>query len=173
VAVDRFQVGVIVEKCKLEAHWADYTWRPAAILPAVPATAPWTRLFRDECKELIYAGSFLVSLHSGATRYYRDNLTSERPSLWIGLQCITGDDHRIYSVTADPYEGEALTEWTSLTVEALPMPSEIQRRVARFFERFHEEHSFVKRRRDDVGRQPRALDEAVANPIRNPSHELP
>jgi hypothetical protein len=167
VAEEHFQVGVVVAKYQLDARWADYAWRPVTILPAVPATAPWTRLFCDTRKELIYAGSFEVCLHPGSTGHYRDNLRSGRPSLWIGLQCITCDHCTIVAATADPYEGEALTEWTSITVEAVPMPLEIQGRVVHYFGRFHKEHSFIKRRRDDSGPQPRALDVKAANTKRN------
>ena len=169
MADEHFQVGVIVAKYHLDARWAENAWRPETVLPAVPSTPPWTRLVCNQRKELIYAGSFEVSLHSGATAYYRDNLTSGRPSLWIGMQCTKYDDCRILAVTVDPYEGEALTDWTSIIVEAVPMHPEIRRRVARFVGRFHQERSFIKRRRDNSGLPP-SLKVEAGNPKRDAKH---
>lgn len=143
-----FEIGVVVAKRKLKGPWASHAWLPVSVLPAVPAVAPWTRLAADAEGETFYAGPFAVSLHPGETAHYRDNLTSGRPSLWVALRPIGGEDHEIAAVTADPYEGEALAEGIGEIVEAVPMPPEVQAKVAAFFEAFHVERPFTKRQRD-------------------------
>jgi hypothetical protein len=144
----RFEVGIVVARRKLNGPWAEYAWLPELVLPAVPAAAPWTRLTEDGEEELYYAGDFEISLHPSATGHYRDNLTSGRPSLWVALQSVGRGEYKVAAVTADPYEGEALSEGVGEIVESVPMPAEIQAKVAAFFEAFHQERTFIKRKRD-------------------------
>lgn len=145
---DRFKVGVIVVKRALKGVWASHAWLPVGALPAIPATAPWTRLFATAEEETFYAGAYEVSLHPSETSHYRDNLVSGRPSLWVALRQTGPDAYEVAVVTADPYEGESMAEGIGEIVEAVPMPIEIQAKVAAFFEAFHVERAFHKRKRD-------------------------
>ncbi len=146
----RFELGVIVVKRRLKGPWASHAWLPSAVLPAAPAMAPWTRLGGDDEEEVFYAGSVELALNPGGTSHYRDNLVSGRPSLWVALRPIGGEYHEVSAVTADPYEGEALAEGIGEIVEAVPMPAEIQDKVAAYFAAFHVERVFLKRERDKV-----------------------
>ncbi len=38
----RIPVGVVVERRKAFSPWADFIWRPVAVLEGVPDAAPWT-----------------------------------------------------------------------------------------------------------------------------------
>ena len=143
-----FEVGVVVARRKLKGPWADHAWLPNAVLPAVPAAAPWTRLSGNEEEALYYAGASEVSLHVAETGHYRDNLVSGRPSLWVVLRPVAGNEYEVGVVTADPYEGEALVTGMGEIVEAVPMPPEIQDKIAAFVEAFHVEREFFKRKRD-------------------------
>ncbi len=156
---ERFTVGVVAVRRKLKSLWVSHAWAPSAVLPAVPAAAPWTMLSREGEDETWYAGPAEVMLHSGETGHYRDNLRSERPSLWVALRPVGEGAHEIALVTADPYEGEAMVETADLVVEAVPMPGEIAERVAAFFSAHHVERPFFKRKRDRAGRGPREEDE--------------
>ena len=147
MAEHSFDIGVIVARKKLNSPWADHVWLPHAVLPAVPAAKPWTSLGMSGELHLFYAGSCEVALHSAQSAYYRDNLASGRPSLWVSLQT-SGNDCAVLRVTADPYEGEALTEAIGGLVEAVPMPQQIQARIAEFVATFHVERPFIKRERD-------------------------
>ena len=143
-----FEVGVVVAKRKLKGPWASHAWLPCAVLPGAPAAAPWTRLTASEEEETFYAGSFEVSLYPRETAHYRDNLTSGRPALWVALRHIAGDDYAVAAVTANPYEGESMAEGIGEIVEAVPMPADIQTKIAEFFAAFHQERPFIKRQRD-------------------------
>jgi Protein of unknown function (DUF3305) len=148
MAEDRVQVGVLIARRELKGRWADHAWSPYAVLPAAPAAAPGTRLGGGDGEDIFYAGAYDVSLHSAETAHYRDNLASGHPALWVVLQPVAGDEYEIAIVTADPYEGEALAQGNGEIVEALPMPAEVQEKIAAFIEAFHVERPFVKRKRD-------------------------
>lgn len=148
VTQGHFEVGVVVEKRTLKSAWASHAWLPHAVLPAVPDTPPGTRLSADETGETFYAGARTVQLSPSETAHYRDNLRSGRPSLWVGLRAAEGDAHEVSIVTADPYEGEALAGALGETIEAVPMPPEIQHKVAAFVAAFHVDRPFFKRQRD-------------------------
>jgi hypothetical protein len=146
------EIGVVVAKRRLASPWASHEWRPIAILPAAPPLAPGTRLGGGETT---YAGSAVLDLHLRATGHYRDNLTSGRPSVWVVLRAV-GEEVELVSATVDPYEGEALAESIGDIVEAVAMPQAVQEWVQAFFDTFHEEQVFFKRKRD------RANPEALA-----------
>jgi hypothetical protein len=153
-------VGVIVERAKAQSPWIDYTWRPTTVLAGQPDTPPWTTLADDGERATFYAGPAMVELHRSATANYRNNLASGSPALWVVLR-ETGAEppYALYLVTADPSEGEAMTEAGSNIVEPVPMPDVIRDAVVAFVAEHHVEEVFVKRKRDradpeSLGRRP-------------------
>ncbi|MBX9932703.1 MAG: DUF3305 domain-containing protein [Methylobacterium sp.] len=159
-----FQVGIIVVRRKLKGLWASHAWLPVGALPASPAVKPWTQLAATEDETTFYAGAYEVELHPAETSHYRDNLVSGRPSLWVALRQVSEDSYEVAAVTADPYEGESMAEGIGEVVEAVPMPAEIQAKVAAFFEAFHVERVFHKRKRDRA--DPEALARQDTGPRR-------
>lgn len=159
-----FEVGVVIARRRLKGPWADYAWSPHAVLPAAPAVAPGTLLGGSGDVDTFYAGPFTVSLHPGETSHYRDNLASGDPSLWIALRHAGGEDYKVAAITADPYEGESMAEGIGEIVEAVPMPADVQVLVAAFFDAYHQERPFVKRKRDRA--DPEALARRGAAPPR-------
>lgn len=145
---DHRVVGVVVARRALKSAWQAHQWVPVSILPAAPDVAPWTVLSKVASEETFYAGASEISLHSGETAHYRDNLQSERPSLWVSIRGMPDDRPEIACVTADPYEGEALAAGVETIVEAVPMPIELQDWIVAFFNAHHVERTFFKRRRE-------------------------
>jgi hypothetical protein len=160
---ETIEIGVIVERRRLNNPWAEYAWMPSAVLVGAPATEPWTVL--DETPEItrFYAGAFLLELFGTDTESYRGNILSGQPSLWVAL-APTDDPPGVAlrSVTANPAEGEALTEPGTDIIEAVAMPRAIQAHLADFVKAHHIERPFVKRTRD------RADPEALAARPRTP-----
>lgn len=147
-ALARIPVGVIVERRKARSPWIDYLWRPVSVLVGTPVAAPWTALEENPDTTLFYAGAAEIELHRTETTYYRDNLASNAPSLWIALRPAASEPpYEILTVTADPAEGEALTDAGNNVVEAVPMPAEIGEALRQFLAEHHVEKPFVKRRR--------------------------
>jgi len=142
-------VGVVVERSKSASQWADFYWRPAGVLAGVPDTPPWTRLSDDGERVTFYAGAGQVDLYRTETANYRDNLQSGAPLLWIILRPAEVDPpYELAAVTADPAEGEAMTEAGVNLVDTVPMPKSIQETIAAFVAEHHVDQVFVKRKRD-------------------------
>lgn len=150
-------VGVIVERSKGTTPWAEYYWRAVGVLAGQPDTPAWTILSSDGERVTFYAGTADVVLRHTETGFYRDNLNSGAPSLWVALRATDGEPpFTVAAVTADPAEGESFTEAGTDLVEPVPMPPSIQQVLADFVAAHHVEQVFYKRKRD------RANPEAMA-----------
>jgi hypothetical protein len=141
-----FDVGVVVAKKRLSNPWVDFVWVAHAILPEPPPVQPWTRIGKDGTDDLYYAGPATVTLYSGETAHYADNLLADPPKLWVTLRPI-GDDVELVAVTADPYEGEAMVDNIGDSVEPVPMPEAVRVMIAAFYQENHVEVEFIKRKR--------------------------
>ena len=151
-------VGVVVERRKAQSQWLDVIWLPVAVLGGTTDAYPWTEVSSDDEVSTFYAGAAAIELYRSETGNYRDNLNSGVPSIWISLQA-TGEDppYQIVAVTADPAEGESLTEAGTAIVAAVAMPDPVRKAIAAFVAQHHIESAFDKRQRD------RADPEAMAH----------
>jgi hypothetical protein len=142
-------VGVVVERSKGASPWVDFHWRPVSVIAGVPDTPPWTKLSENDDRTSFYAGAAAVELYRTETAHYRDNLQMDPPLVWVILRPVDADPpYELAAVTADPAEGEGMTEAGANIVEALPMPEPLQAAVAAFVAEHHVERAFVKRNRD-------------------------
>ena len=145
----RISVGVVVERRVATSPWVDYLWMPVTVLAGEPVTAPWTPLSSDGDRTMFYAGTAEIQFFRSETANYRDNLASATPSLWVALRSTVGEPpFSILAVTADPAEGEALTEAGNDLVEPVPMPRYVQEAAAEFVAAHHVDRGFLKRQRD-------------------------
>ncbi|MEP7030300.1 MAG: DUF3305 domain-containing protein [Pseudolabrys sp.] len=142
-------VGVLVERSKSMNQWAEFYWRASGVLPGQPETAAWTMLSDDGEHATFYAGTAVIEFYRTETTYYLNNMQSGAPSLWVALRTAEGEHpFEVSTVTADPAEGESLTETATELVEQVPMPPSIQQFVTAFIEQHHVEAPFIKRKRD-------------------------
>src|SRR5260221_13388267 len=137
----QFDIGVIVARKKLKSPWTEHAWLPYTVLPAVPSAACWTSRGTDGEHKLFYVGHSVLTLHASETAH------SGRPSLWVSLPLLSGDACGICKVTADPYEGEALTEGIGGILEGVPAATENQAPTAGFFGAFPVDRPVTKRDR--------------------------
>jgi hypothetical protein len=145
----RIPVGVVVARHKAASQWIDFTWAPVSVLHGVPGTEPWTLLRSEGEATMFYAGNADIDLYRSETTYYRDNLASGAPSLWVVMTPTGGDPpYQLVAVTADPAEGEGFSESAANLVEQVAMPQPIQQIIAAFVAEHHVERAFVKRKRD-------------------------
>jgi hypothetical protein len=164
----RIPVGVVVERRKAISAWCDFVWCPVALLPGQPDTQPWTALSEEAGVTTFYAGAAEIELHRTEATFYRSNLISGTPAVWIALRATGGEPpYTVAAVTADPTEGEGMTETATDLVDQVPMPKAIQDIVAAFVAEHYVEEKFVKRKRD------RANLEALARrgPLYGNDHE--
>ena len=148
-ALKSIPVGVVVERYKSTSAWVDFIWRPVAVLPGAPDAKPWTLLGESPEKTTFYAGPALIELHRTETTNYRDNLASPTPGLWVVLRQ-TGSEppYKVFTVTADPAEGEAMTEAGNDLVDQVAIPAPIRTVIEAFVAEHHVERKFTKRKRD-------------------------
>jgi len=145
----RLPVGVVVERRKASSPLADFLWRPVSVLAGLPDAAAWTALSEDGESATFYAGSADIALYRSEVENYRSNLASQAPSIWVALAATGGTPpYEVVAVTADPAEGEGLTEPGQAIVEAVPMPDAVRDAVAEFVAQYPVEARFTKRRRD-------------------------
>jgi len=160
--VTTIAVGVIVERVTAASPWIDFTWRPTAVLVGQPETSPWSVLSDHGERTTFYAGPATMELHRTETANYRNNLASGSPALWVVLSETGGEPpYALFLVTADPAEGEGMTEAGNHIVEAVPMPDAVRETITAFVAKHHVEEVFVKRKRDQanpeaLGRRPPA-----------------
>ena len=145
----RIPVGAVIERRKAKSPWADFTWRPVAVLPGVPKAALWTVLDGDAERTNFYGGAAEIGLYRSDVSGYRDNLATGAAQLWVVLRA-TGLEppYEFVAVTAEPSEGESFTESVTDLVEAVPMPDTVRAAIADFVTDRHVDHPFVKRQRD-------------------------
>lgn len=156
MAEEAIAVGVIVEKRKAQSPWIDHLWVPVAVVHGLPEAPPLTLVDRDSDMERYYLGSAALVLATNETANYRDNLMSGAPKLWVAMREESQDATvSLLTVTADPAEGEALTESASNIVDVVPMVPEIAAFVASFVDAHHVEREFYKRKRDESGKDGR------------------
>jgi hypothetical protein len=142
-------VGVVVERHKATSPWLDFVWRPASVLEGVPAASPWTPLGRAGDADTFYAGSAVVELYRTEAANYLGNLNSGAPALWVVLRPTGAEPpYELFTVTADPAEGEAFTEAGNDLVETVPMPASIVSALEAFVAEHYVERPFYKRKRN-------------------------
>ena len=145
-------VGVVVERRKARSPWLDFLWRPVSVLAGTPSAVPWTRIGEEANPTIFYAGEAAIELHRTETANYRQNLASGTPMLWVVLRPRLSDSASaafdILTVTADPSEGEALTDAGNDLVATVPMPVSIIETIDGFIAEHHVERPFQKRQRD-------------------------
>jgi len=131
-------VGVVVERRKAISQWAEFLWRPVAVLAGLPDAAAWTPLAKDGDTVTYYAGAAEIALYRSEAENYQRNLKSETPAIWVTMHTTGGEPpFAIAGVTADPAEGEGWTE-----------PETVRAEIAAFIVQFPAQPGFVKRQRD-------------------------
>jgi hypothetical protein len=148
-ALAQIPVGVVVERRKAKSKWVDFLWRPVSVFVGVPSAAPWTPLYTEAETILFFAGETVIEFHRTETTKYGDNLASGAPKLWVALCPVASErPYDVLAVTADPAEGEALTDAGSNIVETVLMPPDVVEAVIQFIAQHHVERAFVKRQRE-------------------------
>jgi Protein of unknown function (DUF3305) len=151
-------VGLVLERRKAKSPWLDVIWEAHAVL-AEPATAEiGASLGQNGDGTLFYAGSHVLEAHTIETIYYRDNISTGAPRIWVVLRPVPGDGlPQIIKLTCDPTEGEGYTETGWDIVNVVPMPEPVLAALMSFVDAHHVEQPHIKRKRD------RADPEAMAH----------
>jgi hypothetical protein len=145
---DIIRIGVFIEKRRSENPWADFSWHVLGA-DTNPPVETWT-----EIRKNVHGSTFLASadleVHKSDTAGYRENLNSGAPKLWVVLRPDEGEAGcELMLVSADAAEGEALTQYVDLLIEAVAMPDALRLWLKAFVREHHVERAFYKRQRDE------------------------
>ncbi|MBX2805004.1 MAG: DUF3305 domain-containing protein [Hyphomicrobiales bacterium] len=147
-------LGIIVEKRKSVHPWADWIWRPVAVLANAPDTPQWRELIRGDDFIRYHADTLPMLLHYKLTEAYRENLMLDEPVLYVVLQETAASTREFpyaaHAVTASSYEAQDFVDADDNIVEKVAMPEELASLVQAFVEEHHVEEVFKKRRRDKL-----------------------
>ncbi len=151
-AQETIALGVVLERRPIDHPWADWTWRPVAVIPGAAAIEAPVELVRDGATARFHVATLTLSLHRKETEGLRVNLSQPQPAVYIvlrGEEAGEATDHapKPHLVTACPYEAEDYEIGGEDRVEAVAMPPEVAALVGHFIDHHHVEEPFVKRKR--------------------------
>ncbi|MCS6780402.1 MAG: DUF3305 domain-containing protein [Geminicoccaceae bacterium] len=153
------ELGVVVEKRRATTRWADWLWRPIAVVPGIGSTGDWRLLVEGEGWSRWLAGTLPLELHHKETADYRLALSATPPQLYVVLRRNEAEPDRPWRpflLTASPFEAQIYAEPGEDLVEAVPMPEPVIAFVQDFVDRHHRDEPFLKRRRKAADAPPDA-----------------
>jgi hypothetical protein len=150
-AAARREIGVVLERRRVDHPWQEHAWRAVAVLPDVPAAPPGTEIAAGEGWARLYAGAAELELFPLETDSYKHNLEGTPPSVFVVLRRTESEPPlALHGATVCVGQAHAHADTMDNVVEALPMPAEIRDWLADFVARHHVERAWFKRKRDRV-----------------------
>lgn len=171
------RVGVVIERRPARSVWQEWSWYPAAVIPAVAGDDSCRPLRFGETGTFFHAGKRTIELHRDETADYKQNLSLEVPVVYVVLrpaedasaECAVEAFH----VTVSPDEAQAYTEGDE-AVYPVAMPAFVGDWVARFVEAHHEDMPFERRKRKEGGAGAnRTIAADTSPPIARPAWKVP
>lgn len=151
---ETLDVGVIVERRKIDHPWQEWEWKPVGVFIGAVAQNDWAEVAAGEGWTHFHAATLPIELHRRETEAYVHNLETERPSVYVVMrEDEDGEtDHPFYVelVTASPYDAQDYLDSGEEIVERVAMPEPIIAWVEHFIAQHHVDEKFIKRRRDKV-----------------------
>ncbi len=142
------EIGVVLERRPARSAWLDVIWEARSVLPEPAAAERGASLGATASGELFYGGAARLEVNTVDTGYYRDNLESGTPQIWVVLRAQDSGLPEIARVTCDPNEGEGYAGSGWDIVNVVPMPAPIAAALAAFVAEHHVDRPFIKRKRD-------------------------
>lgn len=143
-----FRVSALIEKRRSASPWADFSLHVISVATEAPQSG-WMEIRKSDEGTTYLVGPVDVAAHQSDTSGYRDNLNSGEPKLWVVLRpADNAAGCEVMIITADPTEGEAMTQNGDLQVETAAMPEALRLWLDAFVQQHHVERPFFKRRRE-------------------------
>lgn len=171
------RIGVVIERRPSGSIWQDWSWYPAAVIPATGDRKPHRTLRSGQGEAFFHGGERTIELHRGETDAYKQNLSLDTPVVYValrpaadpGAECAVTAFH----VTVSPDEAQAYVEGDD-AVHPVAMPGFVGEWVARFVEAHHQDTPFERRKRKGGGAGAHGtVPEASAAPIVRPAWKVP
>lgn len=149
--VERIPVSVIVARERVDHPWQDHVWRAVEVSAAPLPLPDWAVLRRSDEAVVYHAGAALLELHRKDTPAYVENLTGERPALYVVLRADGAADNampvEVVIVSASAFDAQSNAESGSEIVGRVPIPPPLLDRIEAFLAENHQEERFTKRQR--------------------------
>lgn len=151
-AIARYQalpVGVVVERRRASNRWASELWQPVAVVVGRSTMTAWSVMREAADATTYFAGVHWIELVPSEAPSYRQNLMTERPSIYVVLRMDSAQPVGVVvaQVTASPTDAEAYMVSGVEVVEPVPMPTEIADWLQAYVDAHHVEERFHKRKR--------------------------
>lgn len=147
--VERFSIGVIVERRPAKSRWQKHLWRVVDVLPGRPATPPWTVLHEADGITRYYAGTTDLVVYAKETEALVHNLGAAMPAVWVVLRAREGAAGLdLLLATVDAGEAQAHADTGDDLVEMVAMPEAVRGWLAPFVAAHHVERPKYKRKRE-------------------------
>ena len=143
-------LGVVVESRPGMTRWQSTVTRTHSVFLTDNGYDPSPRQLYQEGQCLrSFAGLAALVLHRKETSDYITNLTSQRPSVYVGLRPSSEGamTWRPFFVSVAPYEAEGYMHGGEEQIDAVAMPDEVQLALGEFVEAHHRDVPFKKRQR--------------------------
>lgn len=147
---ESMEVGVVVERRRIDNPWQEYTWRPVEVVPGLPPAEEWRLLYEAADFSRYLAGTLTIELFPGETEGYRRNLSQRAPVVFVVLRPSDGlhaERPKPFRVTVCPYEAQEYLEGGDDIVEGVPMPAVVADWVQAYAAKHNQERTFEKRKR--------------------------
>lgn len=146
---ETLRLGVVVQRRPGVTRWAAHVWKATDVMPGA-ADADWHELRREGDVVVFHAATLVLELHGAETEAYLHGLTATDPCIYVIMRPGGTADAPLdmVLVTASPYEAQDYTDSGEELVEKVPMPPSVKDWIWSFVSRFHQEETFVKRKRD-------------------------
>ncbi|MBP2233196.1 hypothetical protein J2847_006531 [Azospirillum agricola] len=145
----RRNVGVVVERRRVDNPWVEASWQPTALIPPSPDRTDWSLIDEGPGWARYYAGAAEIALFPSEAENYKHNLDSGRPTAYVILRPGGGPlGVRLLAVTVDPGEIDTHSEAGDDLIEPLPLPSALALWMDGFVARHFVDRPFHKRKRD-------------------------
>jgi hypothetical protein len=150
--IETLDVGVIVERRKIDHPWQEWSWRPVAVVPGAPRVDGWSQTVTGDGWTQFHAATVTVELHPTEAEGYAVSLEPP-PRVWVVLRADEdGGDfpYKVHLVTVSAYRAQDYLGSGEEIVESVPMPP----LMVAWLEAYVAEHfvavPFKKRQRDTV-----------------------
>ncbi len=152
--IESIDVGVVVERRKIDHPWQEWSWRPVAVIPGAGPEENWREMRSGADWTQFHAGTLPLELHHKETEGYIVNLGNQMPAIYVVLRDAEDDDADYpvepHLVTVSPFEAQDYLDSGEEIVEALPMPDGLEDWLRSFVGENHVEEKFIKRKRDKL-----------------------
>lgn len=149
---EKIEMGVVVERRKIDHPWQEYSWLPVAVFLGAGEAYEWRELKRGENSVQYHAATMPVEIFRSDTEAYLENLESDAPSVYVILSEETDDQadwpYFVQAVTLSPYEAQDALDSGEEIVERVAMPEPVREWLTEFVGIHHVDVPFVKRKRD-------------------------